>query len=56
MPSSPESVGVFSREDEEVDLLSFQGSAVTRPTTAEEEEVLPVQPRVIESFKRQFGT
>ena len=27
MPSSPGSVGVSSREDEEVDLSSFQGSA-----------------------------
>ena len=50
MPSSPGSVGVSSREDEEVDLSSFQGSAVTRPTTAEEEEVLPVQPRVMHFF------
>ena len=50
MPSSPGSVGVSSREDEEVNLSSFQGSAVTRPTTAEEEEVLPVQPRVMHFF------
>ena len=39
-----------SREDEGVDLSSFQGSAVTRLTTAEEEEVLPVQPRVLHFF------
>ena len=34
-----------SREDEEVNPSSFQGTAVTRQTTPEEEEVLPVQPR-----------
>ena len=50
MPSSPGSVRVSSREDEEVNLSSFQGSAVTRPTTAEEEEVLPVQPRMLHFF------
>ena len=50
MPSSPGSVGVSSKEGEEVDLSSFQGSAVTRPTTAEEEEVLPVQPRTMHFF------
>ena len=50
MPSSPTSVGVFSREDEEVNLSSFQGSAVTRLTTAEEEEVLLVQPRALHFF------
>ena len=31
--------------DEEVALSSFQGTAVTRPTMAEEEEPLPIQPR-----------
>ena len=39
------SVRVSSREDEEVNPSSFQGTTVTRQTTPEEEEVLPVQPR-----------
>ena len=39
-----------SREDEEVDPSSFQGSTVTRQTTPEEEEVLQVQPRQLLFF------
>ena len=45
MPPSSVRVGVSSREDEEVDPSSFQGTAVTRQTTPEGEEVLLVQPR-----------
>ena len=50
MPPSSVSVGVSDREDEEVDPSSFQGTAVTRLATSEEEEVLPVQPRILHFF------
>ena len=49
-PPSPVSVGVSSREDEEVNPLSFQGTAVMRLTTPEVEEILPVQPRRVFFF------
>ena len=46
MPSSLERRGVSSEEDDVVNPSLFQGSAVTRQTTPEEEEEpLPVQPR-----------